>query len=357
MSLPPLPDLAGPKLNPLAPRPGASALQLPPPLPLLTPMEPAGKAPLSAQGHNPDGLAADVLAQPLEPQACLVCDEPIIQVGPMQVHPNCVIDPQVFAADLIAKVRGRVVGQKRNHQVMIGPSEIGHPCDRRIGYKIGGVPAVNDRGVAWKAFIGSCVHTEMQQMMAEHEIARWSADGILLSGRVQARWHVEERVNVGDYGGGDVEGNTDVFDAATGIVYDWKFPGINQINRNYKTKGPGRQYTVQGHTYGQGWANKGFEVTHVTIIMFSRDGEFTDRYVWTQPWDPRVAQEGLARIAGLYSLIQLLGPSVAIPSFPTTEAYCQHCPWFSDGHTNLATACPGDASREAKTTQPFRGLV
>ena len=46
--------------------------------------------------------------------------------------------PDVLASELLAIVHDAIVGQPRSRQKRIGPSELGNPCDRRIGYRLAG---------------------------------------------------------------------------------------------------------------------------------------------------------------------------------------------------------------------------
>lgn len=246
-------------------------------------------------------------------------------------------------ADLVDVLARHIVGQPRSQQTRIGPSEIGVPCDRRLGYKLGGVPEVNDRGVAWKPWVGTALHSEAA--MAFELDAMKNHDG--------GRWLLEQKVHAGTVNGTDLDGSCDLFDTHTGTVVDWKFTTRNKI-RDYRAKGPGDQYRKQAHTYGLGWANQGHTVTEVAVFFFTRDGEFADRYWWSEPFDPAVAFEAMDRATRIGALVDALGPEVGLPLLPTSpEAYCLYCPAYRPGSTDLATACPGDAATQTRTAAPL----
>lgn len=266
---------------------------------------------------------------------CLVCGEALTVVGASRVHPTCEVDADAAAMDVITVIREGVLYQPRSMQTRIGPSEMGHPCSRRIGHKLAGTPASNDRGVAWKPFIGTAAHAAVADYFARNEVARWE-DGSI----THPRWYVEEQVTVGDILGEAITGNADLFDGSYGIVWDHKFTTRRMI-RDYKSGGPGDQYRTQAHLYGRGFANAGHDVRWVGICFWTRDGEFTDRYFWHEPYDEQVALNALQRVTNIKAALVAHGSEVVLPLLPMVESYCQHCPYFRRGEDDLVKACPG----------------
>lgn len=267
---------------------------------------------------------------------CIVCEQPLIEVTTGSMHPTCEVDPQVVAAEVFTIVRDGILNQPRSQQRMIGPSEIGQPCARRIGYRIAQVPRTQREDVAWKPFVGTSLHEMVGNIIARHELKRFG-DG---SEPTNPRWHVEERVTVGTVNGVEITGSCDLFDQATGTVFDWKFVGDRKLNE-YGRQGPGQQYTWQAHLYGQGWVNGGYEVRNVAIIFMTRDGDFNDRTVWSEPFDPDIAAKALDRLGSIDTLIDELGADSALDLLDTASNYCSYCPWFRANSTNTATGCPG----------------
>jgi hypothetical protein len=168
------------------------------------------------------------------------------------------------------------------------------------------------------------------------------------------RWHVEERVSVGDIGPDTLSGSTDLFDAWTGIVWDWKFTTKNAIREKYRPHGPGDQYRVQAHSYGKGWKNTGFDVRYVAIVFFTRDGEFADRHVWWEPFDESIADAALARAT---SIASDLSDGMPMSAFATADAMCRYCPWYRKNATQISVACPGHPTDQADTAYPFDDLI
>lgn len=269
---------------------------------------------------------------------CLTCGDPIDQVTHLQLHPGCEVDLDAAATDVFSVVRDAILNQPRSLQTMLGPSEIGHPCARRLGHKLNGTKPLNKSagGVAWKPFIGTAVHDTLAGIFANAETARWNDDTV-----EHPRWLVEERVNTGTANGIDVDGNADLFDVANGIVWDWKITTKNMIDKTYIPKGPGRQYKTQAHLYGRGWERRGFQVRAVGIIFLTRDGEYSTRHVWAEAYDEQVAVDALARVGSIDEMLKTLGPDIVLPLLPAAESYCGHCAYFRIGETDLALGCPG----------------
>lgn len=271
---------------------------------------------------------------------CLVCHEPLTIVSKIRVHPTCETDPQIVASEVFALLRNGILNAPRGKQRMIGPSEIGQPCGRKLGYRLGQVEKTQREDVKWKPFVGTALHEQVANMIAGHEIARFG-DGTDTT--VSQRWLVEEKVTVGTVNGIEITGSADLFDAHNGVVFDWKFVGENML-RKYKIEGPGQQYQWQAHLYGQGFVNAGFDVRSVAVIFMTRDGDFTDRVVWAETFNPHIAAKALTRLTGIDDLLTGLGVETALEHLETAENYCKWCPWFVKDSPNIATGCPGHAT-------------
>jgi hypothetical protein len=243
-----------------------------------------------------------------------------------------VLDQQT---ELDSLIEGHILDQPRNHQVEPGPSELGIPCDLRLGYKLSGHPetSTNNQPLPWKAWIGTNVHAGLQDLLTRANMAMpgWSQDG-------EDRYHLEERVTAGGINGTDISGNSDLY--VDGVVWDWKIPGDGML-RKYKKSGPGDQYEVQAHTYGLGWELRGETVTDVAIYFLPRNQEWKQRHLWSAPYDRDRALAALSRADGIAKLTAALGPN-AFPLLKRRESWCRYCPWLLPGSTDLARGCPGD---------------
>lgn len=312
-------------------------------------MSPALSAAARAAGQSlapSRALPADVG----ERLPCLACGQPLIDVAGCRIHPTCTLDPDVTASEMFGLIADAITNQPRSLQTRIGPSELGTPCDRRLGFKLAGVPEVNNKhGVGWKAFVGTALHEQFAQIFERLEIARYEN-----SEHTTPRWYVEDRVTAGQINDDDIDGNCDLFDAWTGNVWDWKFTTRNKIREEYRPHGPGQQYTVQAQNYGRGWATRGMDVRNVGIIFMTRDGEYTDRHVWHAPFQPNISEQAFARANSIDLAIRSLGVDFTIPTLPTADAYCSYCPWFRKNANTSATACPGHPTTRANV-MPITG--
>lgn len=263
-------------------------------------------------------------------------------------------DPDILASEIFGILQSAIARQPRSLQTRIGPSEIGVPCDRRIGHKLAGTqPSNRVDDVAWKAFIGTAVHSMLADIMALAEISRFhEADS-----DTKPRWHVEEKVSPGfAIDGIDIDGSCDLFDEENGAVWDWKITTRNKIRETYKPDGVGDQYRIQAQAYGRGWARQGFDVKTVGVIFLTRDGEFSDRHVWSEPYDEQIVTTAIGRVEGIKAAIDGLGPEIALPLLATGPAYCRFCPYFSTRPATSRT-CGGHQMEDKQTLSQIIGAM
>lgn len=250
-------------------------------------------------------------------------------------------------SELLGVVEDAIASQPRSLQKAIGPSEIGHPCARRIAYKLAGAPEVNTgRLTPWKPAIGTAVHAWLDEVFtaANERQPDYHTTG--------GRYWCEVRVTVGEIAGRPVEGNSDLY--VDGTVLDFKITG-DEMLRGYKRNGPGAQYRAQAHLYGRGHQRAGRPVHTVAIWFLPRNQELRQNYYWSEPYDEQVAIAALDRVEGIAKLVGALGAAAA-GLLPATEAYCSGCPFFRPGSTDLATGCPG-AITAPDPRKEFAGLV
>lgn len=256
--------------------------------------------------------------------------------------PTTALDLEIVRDELLHFIAEAAAGGPRSLQKRIGPSEIGIPCARRIGYKLADVAEVNKRGVPWYPFIGTAVHASLADIFEKASASLGEMPASMGGG---PRFLVEKKVTVGQVLGEDIDGSSDVFDRATGTVIDWKIVGGKRL-LDYKRNGPGPQYRVQGHTYGRGWQLRGEDVQYVAVFFLPRDRQLDKAYFWHESYDETVALKALDRVEGIAKLTNALGPAAAAV-LPTADAHCQYCPWLRPGSTNVAEACPGDPKATA----------
>jgi len=263
------------------------------------------------------------------------------------------VDPkgEALTQELMNAIVDAIVNSERSLQLLPGPSELGSPCSRLLGYKMLGIPE-RVRVPNWKATVGTGTHLWMETAFDRYNLA----NAQFLNG--QERFYIETRVNVGEVNGVPITGSCDVYDRVTGTVVDWKTCGPTILEKR-RRKGPGQQYRIQAHLYGRGWQRAGLPVTRVMIVFFPRNGELDDAHVWSEPYDEQIAIDALQRVEGIDHATRALG-TAALELLPTDNVYCSTCAYFKAKSTNLEEGCPGDPSAPVNApidnTAPF-GVV
>lgn len=237
------------------------------------------------------------------------------------------IDSLELQRELLAVIHSAQDNAPRSLQKSIGPSEVGTPCVRRIGYRLAEVEEVN-RPDSWLATIGTAVHT-------------WLAESFNATGIED--YLVENRVQVSD----ELAGSVDLYIRDKKLILDWKIVGETALAK-YKRQGPGEQYRTQVHLYGMGYRNAGHEVEHVGIAFLPRGGSLRGMHIWAEPYQEAIANAGIERLQLAKSVIAN-GGSKNLNLLPAVEANCHYCPYFLPASTNLAVGCPGPDSKPNPT--------
>ncbi|KAB2347315.1 hypothetical protein [Actinomadura rudentiformis] len=261
--------------------------------------------------------------------------------------------------ELLGVVENAITNHPRSLQTRIGPSEIGHPCARRLAYKLAGAPEVNSRGVPWKPTVGTAVHTWMDETFTKANEALPGYD------QGDIRYWTEVRVDVGEILGQSITGSCDLRIGDT--VIDYKIVGDEQL-RKYKKHGPGDQYRIQAHLYGRGWtrsyiggwdhgyeSRNGVPIRTVGVWFLPRNQELRQNYLWTEPYDEQIAIDALTRVEGIAKLTTALGTKAAA-LLPKAESYCRYCPFFKPGSDNPADGCDG-VIEPVDPAKAFAGLI
>lgn len=162
---------------------------------------------------------------------------------------------------------------ERSLQKAIGPSEYGHPCARQVAYKVAGVQEQPDYQDPMPSIIGVACHAWMEENLPRDE------------------WIPEHKVNVSD----TLAGHSDAYHIPTRTVVDWKFLGATQ-HQAWTKDYVSEQYRIQAHSYGQGFTNAGYPVDRVADAIFCRSKSLQHLFVWSEAWDPAIAQTALNRL-------------------------------------------------------------
>lgn len=218
----------------------------------------------------------------------------------------------------------------RSQQETLGPSEIGAPCDRRLAMSLLRLPRVNPGGDNWASFVGTCGHAGLAEMLV------WADAG---SGRYVSETSVQLPSTRVPFG------TADALDRQLNTVWDFKLMGQWSMDK-LKTEGPSPQYRVQLHTYGYGFRIKGEVVSHVALVALPRERSSLDgMYVWTEPYDPQVARDALARVdrIGKQIEVELERDNFSdYADFPIDNSDCKYCPYYMPGaKDSIGGSCNG----------------
>lgn len=256
-------------------------------------------------------------------------------------------DPMLLGKELLHIIEQDIINQPRSLQKRIGPSEIGHPCPRRIGYKLLGAPEWNDQ-INWKAYVGTAMHAQLEKVLDAHNLAHEPQIG-------EERFYIEQKVSAGEINGETIDGSTDVYDRVTATVVDWKLTGPS-MRKGYARNGPGHTYKTQAHAYGRGWTRLGLPVDNVMIVFLPRNEDLRHTVIWHEPYDEQIAIDGFNRASAIDSTCKALGVA-ALAQLPTADAYCTRCPFYVAGSQNLAAGCPGDPQARTSTPAPALSMT
>lgn len=223
----------------------------------------------------------------------------------------------------------RKTKDNRSAQTTLGPSEIGTPCDRRLAMALMGVPPVNPGGDGWAAFVGTCGHVGMAEMLtfADAGTGRYAVE---LPLTFQSVWVPR--------------GTTDALDRRDATLIDWKFMGAYSLKK-FKLEGPSTTYRVQAQVYGLGATEAGEKVRNVAIVGLPRaGGSLDDMHVWTEKFDPKIGREALKRVDDIAKQTQDFeqhGTPMEIGAkFPTAND-CRYCPFHLKTDKEMRRGCPG----------------
>ena len=240
-------------------------------------------------------------------------------------------DATGLRSEIIRVIRHAADNAPRSLQRRIGPSEIGTPCTRQLGYKVAdhdpapGRASIHD---PWPSIVGTATHA-------------WLADAFEITNADATRrgepepWLLEQRVDVGL----GLTGSCDCFHVPSRTVLDWKVLGDTQYRR-YTSDGPSETYRVQGHCYGLGWERAGFTVDRVGIGFFGRAKRLSDLHIWSEPYDREIALRALKRLRDVGRIVEAGADPQRLPAVPGGQ--CHFCSYQGPAKQGF---CPGKTAK------------
>lgn len=268
---------------------------------------------------------------------------------------------QQFNAGLLGDLKGVFrrgwATHARSAQRALGPSEVGHPCARRLVAATLEFERINPEGDPLPAWLGTAGHAKFEDAVVldnERLIDQWLKDReqrcTVLRGVVGGddpqyvgRWFSERRVTVS----GGLAGTCDLYDTWTDTVIDLKFPGATAFS-TYKKQGPSAEYRVQAHCYGRGYRNEGFDVKRVAIWFIPRGGTLSSSFVWSEAYSDQVVDDTITRLQNIALVLNDLDIEAhpeRLALVPKTPHNCMFCPFYSPKpDPERAWACQGGAA-------------
>lgn len=251
--------------------------------------------------------------------------------------------PDPLLNDLKALVHKHSNNHPRSQQSRLGPSEVGHPCLRKLaqgllfggehGHTPGAAPRINPPGDPLPSYVGVAAHARLEEAVAQDN-ARLEEQGM------PPRWISERKVVVRE----DLSGTCDLYDVWTETVIDFKFPGTTAMTQ-YRKNGPSPEYKIQAHLYGAGYKREGYPVARVGIWFLPRAGQLATSHLWTEDYNQVLVDETLRRIDLAVAMIDDLDVDrhpERLAMIPTTTHHCSWCPWYAPYDHDSPLACKGD---------------
>ena len=232
---------------------------------------------------------------------------------------------QDLREDLIQAALSSEWSKPRSVQTMVGPSQVGNPCDRSLAYDVAVEQGrvleycpellTNSRPGSdpWRAIVGTAVHAWLDLATGG---SRW-----LRGVAVEASLFDGDReplpLSV-------VRGHIDLYDTETYTMVDHKVLGRTSTARLLRD-GPPPKYRVQGHLYAAGLVRLGLRVDQVAIAAWPRDGLIRDLYLWEEPFDPARAGSALLRLAQIREDVRAGNAKDGFSAEPSSST-CRYCP-------------------------------
>jgi hypothetical protein len=248
-----------------------------------------------------------------------------------------------YAAELRRVVTEHAARAPRQLQVHLGPSELGHVCDRQVVGKMAGLPVTNHVSDPWPSIVGTAVHAWMAEAFTGDNARR----GV--------RWVPEQRVTPHP----DHPGTADLYDGLEQALVDHKVLGPTSMAKVRSPEGPARHYLVQLLLYGRGYRLLGLPVRRVVLAAWPRTGSSLDGlYVWEREHSPaddalleQVFTQTAARAAAAVAVHDGRLDISQIPNTPDADA-CFFCPLYRpQASRDDLYGCPGTVHTPLSTVQ------
>ena len=279
---------------------------------------------------------------------CRKCGTRLTEIWPDHPwHPTCAPDDAMVPGmdytygdmQVIETIKEVIVWgaaqSARSRQVALGCSEIGDPCRRKIAMTMAGVQKVNFAPDPWPSIVGTSIHTWLESAVNAYQL-RFGSQG----------WLTELEVLASPW----LPGHVDLYHRGMGLVLDLKNPSRTNY-RKMKKEGIGDTYFAQIQGYGKGVKRLGKPVRRVGILSIPRDGNLTELWCKSFPFDEPWIDAKIAELEKLgQELVQLDvldHPERWNQIEPTPSRLCGWCPFYNFSlQVPGAEGCPGRLDNE-----------
>jgi len=117
---------------------------------------------------------------------------------------------------------------------------------------------------------------------------------------------------------------------------------VNQFSLLLREMSP--VYKTQVHLYGKGFANLGYPVETVAVMLLPRGGTLAKAHLWAEPYDEEIANTAIDRRLNISMMLEDLEVTAHPERFLWFEKVgyqCIFCPWYSP-KPNSPLQCSGD---------------
>ena len=210
---------------------------------------------------------------------------------------------------LVGALTGHDAQRDRSLQVDIGPSAVGD-CKRRVFMNITQAPKVNETD-SLAAIMGTFIHSGIAEAIKREDPFN---DNFLIE---------QEFAYEG------LRGHVDLYIKDMKQVVDWKTTKVKSL-RYF----PSDQQKMQVQLYGYLLEMNGFPVEKVSLVALARDGSFSDIKQHTEPYDQKMALQGLDWLAEVKDAAEK-----NLPPLPEKEVFfCRsYCSYYDPTGVN---GCP-----------------
>lgn len=231
--------------------------------------------------------------------------------------------------DMLELIQWYANDSPRSKQVVLGCSEAGNECERRIAMTMAGFRKVNFPDPL-KSTMGTAYHLWLDEGMEAYQQVHGTSE-----------WLTETEVWPADF----LKGHVDLYSMSRFLVLDWKTTSKENLAK-WRREGIPTNYLIQIMLYGKGMIRAGYRVDRVGLIGIDRSGALRNVYVATMPYDDGIAVAALRKVWNIGK--QLSGMNIdaepqnirEIPSTPSRM--CTYCPFYRGGTRPAdATGCPG----------------